>query len=107
MSEPLSLFENQLQQEVSSNQSLKNDLTIDDTYTEELVFGLCGPIGSPIHRVAEVFKETFEENYGYDCVIIRLSEFIVDELKKDDSAKIDFNDQYDKLNNLTCVKLRP
>ena len=100
MPDALSLFENQPQQKPASNKPKKQDIAINDTYTEELIFGLCGPIGSPIHNVADVFKETLETNYGYECVIIRLSEFIKDELRKEDPNQVAFKDEYDKLNKL-------
>ncbi len=44
--------------------------------TDELIVGLCGPIGSPLHRVAGTFKELLEQRYGYECTIVRLSEVI-------------------------------
>jgi deoxycytidylate deaminase len=47
------------------------------TYTSELVIALCGPIGSPIHRVAEKLKSILDNDFGYEqCEIIRLSDFI-------------------------------
>lgn len=50
---------------------------ITSTHTEELVIALCGPIGSPLHAVAQNLKEMLEGNFGYEtCGIIRLSEFI-------------------------------
>ncbi len=44
--------------------------------TDELVVGLCGPIGSPLHKVAMSFKEVLEQRYGYECTIVRLSAVI-------------------------------
>jgi deoxycytidylate deaminase len=47
------------------------------THTEELVIALCGPIGSPIHEVAQTLKAMLEESFGYtSCNIIRLSKLI-------------------------------
>lgn len=47
------------------------------THTDELVIALCGPIGSPLHQVAEKLREMLERPFGYGpCTIIRLSRFI-------------------------------
>ncbi len=100
MAEPLSLFDPQPPQNSVLNKSKNQDITISDTYTEELVFGLCGPIGTPIHKVSEVLKEILETNYGYECVVLRLSEFIKDEIRKEDPNQVAFQDEYDKLNKL-------
>lgn len=44
--------------------------------TDEIVVGLCAPAGSPVHRVAEDLKRLLVQRYGYECEIIRLSQFI-------------------------------
>jgi hypothetical protein len=47
------------------------------SHTSELVIALCGPIGSPLHRVSSVIKSKLETEFNYDyCVELRLSEFI-------------------------------
>lgn len=46
------------------------------THTAELIIGLCGPIGSPIHETADAVKKVLENQYGYTCIIIRLSDII-------------------------------
>lgn len=59
------------------SKSSKSSLSeIKETYTQELVVALCGPIGSPIHRVADLLKETLEDVFSYECTIIKLSDFI-------------------------------
>jgi deoxycytidylate deaminase len=51
--------------------------TISSTHTDELVIVLCGPIGSPLHAVAQTLKAMLEDTFGYEaCDVIRLSEFI-------------------------------
>jgi deoxycytidylate deaminase len=47
-----------------------------NTHTEELIIGLCGPIGTDIHYVAECLKDVLMDTYGYQCIVIRLSNFI-------------------------------
>jgi hypothetical protein len=50
---------------------------IKSSHTSELVIALCGPIGSPLHKVANAFKEILEGKFGYErCVILRLSQLI-------------------------------
>lgn len=49
---------------------------VQSTHTAEIVIALCGPIGSPLHKVATEFKEALEQDYNYECRIIRLSEII-------------------------------
>jgi deoxycytidylate deaminase len=44
--------------------------------TDEIVIGLCAPAGSPVHRVADDLKRLLVQRYGYECEIIRLSQFI-------------------------------
>lgn len=47
------------------------------THTHELVIALCGPMGSPVHDVAEKIRQMLEELFAYGpCRIIRLSTFI-------------------------------
>lgn len=47
-----------------------------DTLTEELVIGLCGPIGTDIHNVAQKLTHILENEYGYKVIVITLSEII-------------------------------
>jgi deoxycytidylate deaminase len=52
------------------------ELDITSRETRELIFALCGPIGSPLHSVADLLKSSMERIYGYECHIIRLSDII-------------------------------
>jgi deoxycytidylate deaminase len=59
-----------------SNQSGTVD-ALRKTHTGELVIALCGPIGSPLHEVAENIQGRLREVFDYEeCSQIRLSEFI-------------------------------
>lgn len=49
---------------------------ISETHTEEIIIGLCAPIGTNVHYVADAIGETIKEKYGYEFEIIRLSNFI-------------------------------
>lgn len=46
------------------------------THTDELVFAICGSIGSPLHLVAEKLKELLQSKFQYTSEIIKLSRFI-------------------------------
>jgi len=49
------------------------------THTEELVIALCGPIGSPLHEVAETIGGILDGVFDYtECRQIRLSKYIED-----------------------------
>jgi len=45
-------------------------------HSPELVFALCGPIGSPLHEVAEHLKAIMETECAYACGVIKLGGFI-------------------------------
>lgn len=58
-------------EEFSANDRIKR------TITPEIVIALCGPIGTPLHRVSEILKNLLTRNHNYEIVKeIRLSEFI-------------------------------
>lgn len=65
----------------------KDELGVDDMFeqspaalrkliTDELIVGLCAPVGTPVHKVAKEIQRLLRERYGYDCEIIRLSGLI-------------------------------
>lgn len=56
--------------ETTINEHLKN------TITDELVIGLCGPIGTDINYVGKCLREILEDSFGYIVVDIKLSDFI-------------------------------
>lgn len=52
---------------------------VDKFITDEIVIALCGPIGSPLHDVAEALFSSLVKDFGYDkecSAIIRLSDYI-------------------------------
>lgn len=52
---------------------------IKGTHTSELVIALCGPIGSPLHKVATKLQSVLTTDFGYEkCEIIRMSSFITE-----------------------------
>lgn len=71
---------------------------ISETHTEELVFALCGPIGSDIHFVAEKLGQLVDSNFDYTPQIIKLSDFIKKFTKSRDLNKI--SNKFDYYNNL-------
>lgn len=60
-------------------------VSVEGTHTQELVIGLCGAIGSPIHKVGEIIAERLEHDYGYDCNEIRLST-LIDKYPENDAS---------------------
>jgi len=70
---------------------------IRQTHTEEIIIGLCGPIGTDIHFVAQEFAEAIEEKYQYKATIIKLSNFIK---KLGDVKESDFKSKFDYINKL-------
>ncbi len=59
-----------------------------DLNTPELVIGMCGPIGSPIHEVAERIKTALEDDYEYNVETIKLSEIIRKRVSLEDRKKL-------------------
>jgi deoxycytidylate deaminase len=59
------------------NQGFNAKASILSSHTGELVIALCGPIGSPLHKVASALKARLEDDFDYKfCDIIRLSSLI-------------------------------
>ena len=70
-----------LNTEIQGNLVLSNDIKssrerVRETHTNEIVFALCGYLGSNIKNVSDLLKHIMENDYGYVCKIIKLSEFI-------------------------------
>lgn len=51
---------------------------VNRTYTDELIIGICAPIGADKLPVIHELSERLKEEYGYDVEIIKLSKFIDD-----------------------------
>lgn len=80
ISQPMSIAEKKQNTE-HQNQPIGNlfaptRLKVKSTHTEELVIALCGPIGSPLHKVGDEIKIILERRFNYTCKIIKLSEII-------------------------------
>jgi len=69
-----------------------------ETFTEERVFALCGPMGSPVHEVACKLEELLTSKYGYECEIIKLSDFI-----KKHCKDIDESSEYHRISSLIAA----
>src|SRR5678816_482668 len=80
----------------ASSTALTTRNKLQQTFTSELVIALCGPIGSPIHTVADRILEVLHDKFDYQqCEIIRLSDFI----KKYDPTPVPI-DEYGKIKEL-------
>ncbi len=75
---------------------------ISTTNTDELVIALCGPIGSPLHDVAQALKDSLENRFQYkETKILRLSKYISDfERKRDAEFSADTLSPFDRINKL-------
>lgn len=75
------------------NTESKNPTKVfDGYYTEELIIGLCGQLGTDLKLVSKDLKDILEFEYGYDCEEIKLSEFLFE-------GKPDPKDEYDRILN--------
>lgn len=57
--------------------------TIEKTHTAEIIIGLCAPIGTDIHFVADCVSTILTNQYGYRCIPISMSRFIKEYYKID------------------------
>ena len=58
------------------DQKVENPKSIEDTYTDEIVISLCGPVGSPFDDVIKELEELITSKYSYEVEAINLSDFI-------------------------------
>ncbi len=73
--------------------------TVKSTHTSELVIALCGPIGSPIHKVGETLKRSLESEVGYEkCEIVRLSRII-----ETHKGKVEGGSEFERIQKLITV----
>ena len=91
-----SIFDFNTQNKESNNNFKGKDVkdNILETYTDEIIIGLCGPIGTDIHLVANNFERILKDKYNYECYKIKLSELIkvyCSDTKFDDTEKDLFN----------------
>jgi len=81
---------------VGENSNLIND--IGDTFTDEIIIGLCGPIGTNIKLTGERIKSLLSDNYNYICINIKLSDFISEHTR---NSEIKINESiFDRYNRL-------
>lgn len=75
---------------------------ISTTNTDELVIALCGPIGSPLHEVAQALKELLENKFLYrETKILKLSKYILDfEIKRDASFTVEALTPFERIDKL-------
>jgi len=74
-------------------------VSIRKTHTPELVIALCGPIGSPMHEVANTIAFMLKDFFGYEkCEKIRLSAFI-DQYAEKVEMSISSKPEFDRIND--------
>ncbi|OKS89275.1 anti-phage dCTP deaminase [Mucilaginibacter polytrichastri] len=100
MGEPASNLELVINTDTEYFKDIKE--SIFNTHTDELIIGLCGPIGTDIHFVADSIEKTLIDKYNYRCVKIRLSvlirQYASNEIQLDENSDSKF-DVYQKLIN--------
>ena len=69
---------------------------VENTYTDELIIGICSPIGSDITSVINEIKSRLNE-YNYKVEIIKLSDFINKYYDKDSEIVSGKTEEYSKL----------
>jgi deoxycytidylate deaminase len=68
-------------EEKDENKPIKSRII--ETHTEEIIIGLCAPIGTDVHYVADEIGSVIREKYGYNYEVIRLSNFIAENAEED------------------------
>lgn len=76
------------EEELGQEKLIDIETYIRGTHTEEIIIGLCGPIGTDVSFVADRVKRMLEDNFNYECNILQLSNFIKDQFKEIDFEKI-------------------
>jgi deoxycytidylate deaminase len=67
---------------------------IKNTFTNELILGICTHIGSHRDIVVEHLKDILEKQYSYQVEVIKLSDFIKEYYKEPYTAKIGISEGY-------------
>lgn len=73
--------------------------SIAEKRTDELVIALCGPIGTPLHEVAETLDQLLTGSFGYTVKRLRLSDYIKRSFEKG-GKKIDGLTPYERFKAL-------
>jgi len=81
------------EEEKKDSTTLKEHLK--DTITDELIIGLCGPIGTDINYISKCLRDILEDNFDYACIDIKLSDLI--KKKQADLLATKSFDYYDSL----------
>jgi len=86
---PLQIVSTDSKKSKSADEKYDAREKIESTHTSELVIALCGPIGSPLHEVAETIKKVLLKEFDYEkCEILKLSKFIEERYEIDTKNKI-------------------
>jgi len=64
------------EKEMSETSKTMTREKVENTLTDEIIIGICSPIGSLKEQVVEDLKNILIEEYGYDVKVIKISDFI-------------------------------
>lgn len=73
---------------------------ISEKKTDELVIALCGPIGTPLHEVADMLEKILRDTFQYEVFPVRMSEFILRSHEKQSGLKLSSSSRYERVTAL-------
>lgn len=82
----------------SSNKSTTNE-KIEKTYSDEIIFGICSPIGSLKKEVIQALSDRLKNDYEYEVIHIKLSEYILKHSKIKFIEEVGKTLKYSELNH--------
>jgi deoxycytidylate deaminase len=87
------------EKKIKKSQTINEHL--EKTITDELIIGLCGPIGTDVNYISKYLKEILEDAFNYRCIEISLSGFIkkIHDIKKTDKRDYNYYDDLIKKGN--------
>jgi hypothetical protein len=83
-----------------ANEKPKGNTTkekIDNTLTEEVVIGICSPIGSLRRELINEIKQQLKSDYGYDVEEIKLSDAIDEKFDERAGETVPFSRMMNKI----------
>jgi len=96
MNNNLALNKNNVKKVSSTRQGKTTKEKVENTYTEELILGICSPIGSNRETVIDAITMRLDD-YGYEVKTIKLSSFIEKYSNEEYERKVGETDSYTKL----------
>jgi deoxycytidylate deaminase len=81
---------------------------VNNTLTDELIIGICSPIGSLHEPVMNCLKQQLTENYKYDVEVLKISDYITDlypeKLKEEPAKTRSYSELMHKIKGGDCLR---